>query len=86
MLVASQWPTIPAPASAQHDGAYFPGQPLAADAPRENYQSADAPKENLVNTTIETYFQDPPSSCMSCHQSVSNALGHDFVGMLGSFR
>jgi hypothetical protein len=40
----------------------------------------------LVNTTIETYFQDPPSSCMSCHQSLSNALGRDFVGMLGSFR
>ena len=61
-------------------------QPLTADAPRENYQAADAPHENLVNTTIETYFQDPPSSCMSCHQSVSNALGRDFVGMLGSFR
>ncbi|HEY5203598.1 MAG TPA: hypothetical protein VIJ63_03225 [Roseiarcus sp.] len=86
MLVASQWPTIPAPPSPQNDGAYFPGQPLAADAPRENYQSADAPHENLVNTTIETYFQDAPSSCMACHQSVSNALGHDFVGMLGSFR
>ena len=86
MLVASQWPTKPEPVSAQHDGAYFPGQPLAPDAPRENYQSADAPKENLVNTTIETYFQDAPSSCMACHQSVSNALGHDFVGMLGSFR
>jgi hypothetical protein len=86
MLVASQWPTIPTPPSPQSDGGYFPGQPLTADAPRENYQSADAPHENLVNTTIETYFQDPPSSCMSCHQSVSNALGRDFVGMLGSFR
>ena len=86
MLVASQWPTIPRPAGPQNDGGYFPGQPLSPDAPRENYQSADAPKENLVNTTIETYFQDPPSSCMSCHQSVSNALGRDFVGMLGSFR
>ena len=86
MLVASQWPTVPQPAGPQNDGGYFPGQPLEADAPRENYQSADAPRENLVNTTIETYFQDAPSSCMSCHQSVSNALGHDFVGMLGSFR
>jgi len=86
MLVASQWPTRPAPAAPQNDGGYFPGQPLEADAPRENYQSADAPHENLVNTTIETYFQDPPSSCMSCHQSISNALGRDFVGMLGSFR
>jgi hypothetical protein len=86
MLVASQWPTIPEPTGPQNDGGYFPGQPLAADAPRENYQSADAPKENLVNTTIETYFQDAPSSCMACHQSLSNALGRDFVGMLGSFR
>ena len=86
MLVASQWPTVPRPAGPQNDGGYFPGQPLEADAPRENYQSADAPHENLVNTTIETYFQDAPSSCMSCHQSVSNALGRDFVGMLGSFR
>ena len=86
MLVASQWPTIPNPPGPQNDGGYFPGQPLEADAPRENYQSADAPHENLVNTTIETYFQDPPSSCMACHQSVSNALGRDFVGMLGSFR
>ncbi len=86
MLVASQWPTVPHPAGPQSDGRYFPGQPLEADAPRENYQSADAPRENLVNTTIETYFQDPPSSCMACHQSVSNALGRDFVGMLGSFR
>ncbi len=86
MLVASQWPTVPRPAGPQNDGGYFPGQPLEADAPRENYQSADAPHENLVNTTIETYFQDAPSSCMACHQSVSNALGRDFVGMLGSFR
>ena len=86
MLVASQWPTIPEPMGPQNDGGYFPGQPLTADAPRENYQAADAPHENLVNTTIETYFQDAPSSCMACHQSISNALGHDFVGMLGSFR
>jgi hypothetical protein len=86
MLVASQWPTVPRAPGPQNDGAYFPGLPIASDAPRENYQSADAPKENLVNTTIETYFQDPPSSCMSCHQSVSNALGRDFVGMLASFR
>jgi hypothetical protein len=86
MLVASQWPTLTNPAGPQNDGAYFPGLAIAPDAPRENYQSADAPKENLVNTTIETYLQDPPSSCMSCHQSVSNALGRDFVGILASFR
>jgi hypothetical protein len=86
MLVASQWPTAPLAVGPESDGGYFPGQPLTPDAPRETYQSADAPHENLVNTTIETYFQDPPSSCMSCHQSVSNALGRDFVGMLGGFR
>jgi hypothetical protein len=45
----------------------------------------EARKENLVNTMIETYLQDPPSSCMSCHQGFS-ARGRDFVGMLGSFR
>ena len=86
MLVASQWPTVTRPIDPQNDGSFFPGPAPPPDAPRENYQSVDAPKENLVNTTIETYFQDPPSSCMSCHQSVSNALGRDFVGMLGSFR
>jgi hypothetical protein len=86
MLVASQWPTVTRPVDPQNDGAYFPGLTLPPDAPRENYQSTDASKENLVNTTIETYFQDPPSSCMSCHQSVSNALGRDFVGVLASFR
>jgi hypothetical protein len=86
MLVASQWPTVTRPADPQNDGAYFPGLTPPPDAPRENYQAVDAPKENLANTTIETYFQDLPSSCMACHQSVSNALGRDFVGMLGSFR
>jgi hypothetical protein len=89
MLVASQWPTVTHPADPQNDGAYFPGLTLPPDAPRENYQSSDAdgaPKENLVNTTIETYLQDPPSSCMSCHQAVSNTLGRDFVGILDSFR
>ena len=86
MLVASQWPTVTSPVDPQNDGAYFPGLTPPPDAPRENYQSTDGPKENLVNTTSETYFQDPPSSCMSCHQSLSNALGRDFVGILGSFR
>jgi hypothetical protein len=89
MLVASQWPTVTHPADPQNDGAYFPGLTLQPDTASENYQSSDpdgAPKENLVNTTIETYLQDPPSSCMSCHQAVSNALGRDFVGILASFR
>ena len=64
----------------------FPGLTPPPNTPRENYQAVDAPKESLANTTIETYFQDPPSSCMACHQSLSNALGRDFVGMLASFR
>jgi hypothetical protein len=86
MLVASQWPTVTRPIDPQNDGAFFPGPPPPPGAPRENYQAVDPPKENLANTTIETYFQDQPSSCMACHQSVSNALGRDFVGVLASFR
>jgi hypothetical protein len=86
MLVATQWPTVTRPADPQNDGVYFPGETPPPDAPHENYQSSDPPKENLVNTTIETYLQDPPSSCMACHHSVSNALGRDFVGMLATFR
>jgi hypothetical protein len=74
------------PPGPQNDGAYFPGLTPPTDAPRENCQSADAPEENLVNTTMETYFQDPPSRCMSCHQCVSNALGRHFIGILCSFR
>ncbi|MGB7922955.1 MAG: hypothetical protein WCF57_06895 [Pyrinomonadaceae bacterium] len=69
MLVAIQWPTRAHPIDPHNDGRYFP----------------EARKENLVNTTIETYLQDPPSSCMSCHQRF-NARGRDFVGILGSFR
>lgn len=69
MLVANQWPTHTQPVAPHNDGVYFP----------------EARKENLVNSTMETYLQDPPSSCMSCHQ-VFNALGRDFVAMLTSFR
>jgi hypothetical protein len=69
MLVAIQWPIRAHPIDPHNDGRFFP----------------EARKENLVNTTIETYLQDPPSSCMSCHQ-VFNARGRDFVGILGSFR
>jgi hypothetical protein len=89
MLVANQWPTVTHPSEPQNNGVYFPGLIVPPDQPHEPYQSSDAdaaPKENLVNTTIETYMQDPPSSCMSCHHTVSNALGRDFVGVLASFR
>lgn len=69
MLVAVQWPSHALPVDPHNDGVFFP----------------EARKENLANTTMETYFQDQPSSCMSCHQKF-NARGHDFIGILGSFR
>jgi hypothetical protein len=69
MLVASQWPSHVLPVDPHNDGVFFP----------------ETRNENLVNTTMETYLQDPPSSCMSCHQNF-NVRGHDFVGILGSFR
>jgi hypothetical protein len=69
MLVADQWPTVTHPIEPLNDGVYFP----------------ESREENMVNTTMETYLQDPPSSCMACHQSF-NARGRDFVGMLGNFR
>jgi hypothetical protein len=85
MLVVTQWPTVTQPDSPQNDGAYFPGTPAQANAPAEVYQLAANGGEadrNLVNTTMETYFQDPSTSCMSCHHAVSNALGHDFVAFI----
>ncbi len=69
MLVAAQWPSHTLPVDPRNDGTYYP----------ENRD------ENLVNTTMETYLQDRPSSCMLCHQNF-NARGRDFVGMLDSFR
>lgn len=89
MLVASQWPTAPVPAGPQNDGAFFPGLAVDPSAPRENYQSADAASvdaENLSNTTMETYLQDTPSSCMSCHSILANARGRDFAGILANLR
>ena len=87
MLVASQWPTMPVPPEPQNDGRFFPGLTVDPDIPKENYQSSDAAaenKENLANTTMETYLQDAPSSCMSCHASVANARGRDFAGILSA--
>ena len=89
MLVASQWPTVPVPPGPQNDGRFFPGLTVDPNTPRENYQSPDAAgenKENLANTTMETYLQDPPSSCMACHASLANARGRDFVGFLAAVR
>jgi len=89
MLVASQWPTTPVPTGPDNDGRFFPGLAVDPDTPRDNYQSADAGvdyAENLANTTMETYLQDAPSSCMSCHAKVANARGRDFAGILAGLR
>ena len=86
MLVAVQWPTSKDPPGPDNDGAYFPGRPEAAGKQDESYKSTAAPEENLINTTMETYLQDRPSSCMACHQVVSNAHGDDFVGTLAGVR
>lgn len=69
MLVAAQWPTRARPVDPYNDGVFFP----------------DNRRENLVSTVLETYVQDSPSSCMSCHQRF-NVRGRDFIGILGSFR
>ena len=87
MLVASQWPTMRLPSGPENDGRFFPGLTVDANTPKENYQSTDAATEgteNLANTTMETYLQDAPSSCMSCHASVANARGRDFAGILSA--
>src|SRR5262249_16375183 len=85
MLVADQWPTSVDPPAPANNGAFFPGGKPALDGP-DDYKSVAKDEENLANTTMETYFQDAPSSCMSCHQSVSNAKGGDFVGFLAGVR
>jgi len=85
MLVATQWPTVTQPPTPANDGVYFPGLRIDPLTPAEPYQIAaenGAPAENLVNVTMETYAQDLPSSCMACHQAVSNALGRGFVAIL----
>ena len=86
MLVAVQWPTSRESPAPGNDGGYFPGGPDGAGAHDESYKSTAAPEENLTNATMETYLQDRPSSCMACHQAVSNARGDDFVGILAGIR
>lgn len=84
MLVATQWPTVPRPIGPHNNGQFFPGMGIDPDTPAEPYQKVDDPKainDNLANTTMETFAQDAPSSCMSCHHVVSNALGRDFVAI-----
>jgi hypothetical protein len=85
MLVATQWPTVTQPPTPDNDGRYFPGPRIDPNTPGEPYQvseKSDEPEENLANVTMETYAQDAPASCMSCHHAVSNALGRDFVAIL----
>ena len=85
MLVAAQWPTSQGPPGPDNDGGFFPGRTDALGA-ADDYRSIAHPQENLINTTMETYLQDSPSSCMACHQIVSNARGADFVGTLAGVR
>ena len=66
---------------------FTPEQPVFAepDTPVEIYQLSDgnaALSQNLANTTMETYFQTTPASCMACHHVVSNSLGRDFVAIM----
>ena len=85
MLVATQWPTVTQPPTSDNDGRYFPGPRIEPNTPGEPYQvgeKKDEPDENLANVTMETYAQDAPASCMSCHHAVANALGRDFVAIL----
>lgn len=86
MLVAAQWPTSAAPPGPDNDGAYFPGRMVPPGAEDQSYRSTAKTQENVVNTAMETYLQDLPSSCMACHQAVSNARGGDFVGILAGVR
>ncbi len=58
------------PHSPQPEGATIDGDPFPQS-------------DNLANTTMETYQQDPlASSCMFCHQRVSNEHGGDFVAFI----
>ena len=86
MLVAAQWPTSAAAPGPDNDGAFFPGRADDSKVEDESYRSTAKAQENLVNTTMETYLQDLPSSCMACHQALSNARGRDFVGILAGVR
>jgi hypothetical protein len=86
MLVAAQWPTSAGPPGPGNDGAFFPGGADIPGVKDESYRSTAKAQENLVNTTMETYLQDLPSSCMACHQALSNSRGRDFVGILAGLR
>jgi hypothetical protein len=83
MLVSVQWPTAPAPRGPENDGRYFPGLKPEPDSKAAKYKVDEGDDgRNLANTTMETYQQDLPASCMSCHHAISNARGRDFVGVV----
>ena len=84
MLVSVQWPTLPAPRGPENDGRYFPGLKPQPGDKAAKYKVDDGDGRNLANTVMETYQQDLPSSCMSCHHAVANARGLDFVGALAT--
>jgi hypothetical protein len=85
MLVAVQWPTVSNPRGPQNDGRYFPGLPPEPGSKAMKYKIDEADDaRNIANSVMETYRQDPPASCMACHQAVGNARGYDFVGAFGA--
>jgi hypothetical protein len=87
MLVTTQWPTVTQPDEPTNSGEPFPGGFVDPNQPVDVYQlSANnfGPPPNLANTTMETYLQEPSSSCMACHHLVANAHGRDFVAFMAT--
>ena len=85
MLVTTQWPTTTVPDAPTNSGAPFPGGFVDPSQPVDVYQlpaNNSGPVPNLANSTMETYLQDPASSCMACHHVMSNARGRDFVAFI----
>ena len=85
MLVTTQWPTTTVPDAPSNSGDPFPGGFVDPTKPVDVYQlpaNNAGPPPNLANTTMETYLQDPSTSCMACHHVTSNAQGRDFVAFI----
>lgn len=85
MLVTTQWPTTTVPDAPSNSGNPFPGGFVDPTMPVDVYQlpaNNKGPVPNLANSTMETYLQDPHSSCMACHHVTSNEHGRDFVAFI----
>ncbi len=85
MLVTTQWPTVTQPDDPSNSGQPFPGGFVDPNQPVDVYQlpaNNPGPPPNLANTTMETYLQEPSSSCMACHHVVANEHGRDFVAFM----